>query len=171
LLKPSTIPADLLFVLNTFFDKKRHSYTSPIAEEESQEYAACTFMLNDLFCKFRTAKITPTKTGQFVTLWKRNKEGVTEPHDASDPIDLFIIHTRKHHRFGLFVFPKSMLMEKGIVSDKNKSGKRGFRVYPSWDRTESKQAKASQQWQLNYFVEIEEINTVTLDRMGKLCTI
>ena len=39
-------------------------------EDESQEYGACTFRLNDLKIKFRISKITPTKTGQFVTIWK-----------------------------------------------------------------------------------------------------
>jgi hypothetical protein len=37
-------------------------------EAESAEYGAYTFELNDLSVRFRVAKITPTKIGQFVTL-------------------------------------------------------------------------------------------------------
>jgi hypothetical protein len=48
-------------------------------EPESLEYLAHTFQLNGQIVKFRKAKITPTKTGQFVTIWKRNAEGITAP--------------------------------------------------------------------------------------------
>jgi hypothetical protein len=44
-------------------------------ERESLEYAACSFKLNSMSVKFRVAKITPTKIGQFVTLWKRVSKG------------------------------------------------------------------------------------------------
>jgi hypothetical protein len=45
------------------------------------------------------------------------------------------------------------LQEKGILSDDNKEGKRGFRVYPPWDIAINKQAKQTQEWQLKYFLE------------------
>ena len=51
---------------------------------ESAEYGACSFKLNGKTIQFRVSKITPTKTGQFVTIWKRNKEGITEPFDNAD---------------------------------------------------------------------------------------
>lgn len=37
-------------------------------ELESKEYNACQLVINDKKALFRTAKTTPTKTGQFVTL-------------------------------------------------------------------------------------------------------
>ena len=37
-------------------------------EMESEEYAASEFKMNDLMVKFRLAKTTPTKTGQFITM-------------------------------------------------------------------------------------------------------
>jgi hypothetical protein len=43
-------------------------------EKESSEYCAYRFEINTKKILFRQAKITPTKTGQFVTLWKRNIE-------------------------------------------------------------------------------------------------
>jgi len=54
------------------------------------------------------------------------------------------------------VFPKSVLIEKGILSTSKKDGKRGFRVYPIWDKTISQQAVKTQNWQLNYFFEVIE---------------
>lgn len=77
-------------------------------EPESVEYGAYTFGLNDLSIKFRGAKITTTKAGQFVTLWKRIANGSIQPHDISDPVDLFIISTSKDNYLGHFVFPKSV---------------------------------------------------------------
>jgi len=150
------------------FNQLAYTFSDPVAEKESQEYAACTFLLNGLWVKFRSAKITPTKTGQFVTLWKRDEEGITQPHDGSDDINLFIISTRKDDCAGYFIFPKSVLLEKGILSGKNKPGKRGFRVYPSWDKAENKQAQASQRWQLMYFLEIESGNAFNEDRARQL---
>jgi len=43
--------------------------------EKSVEYEACIFRLNDFFVRFGVSKITPTKIGQFVTLWKRTDNG------------------------------------------------------------------------------------------------
>src|SRR6187431_637872 len=88
------LPKDLILIQEMFFDNNNFKVTQPILENESSEYGACTFSLNDLNILFRTAKITPTKTGQFVTLWKRINQGPIQPFDSTDSIDLFIITTR-----------------------------------------------------------------------------
>ncbi len=137
-------------------------------EKESSEYCAYRFEIDNKKMLFRQAKITPTKTGQFVTLWKRNIEkNVIEPFEISDTIDLFVINVKSETQFGQFVFPKSVLIEKGIVSDK-KEGKRAIRVYPKWDITESKQAKKTQKWQLDYFLEIPVDGSLDVDRVRLL---
>jgi hypothetical protein len=151
------IPKDLILIQKIFFDNCNFEFIQPILEAESSEYGACTFGLNNLNILFRTAKITPTKTGQFVTLWKRINQGPIQPFDSTDPINLFIVSTRKDNNFGVFIFPKSILITKEIVSDK-KEGKRAIRVYPSWDITTSKQAQKTQKWQLDYFLEIQKNN-------------
>ncbi|MET3128171.1 hypothetical protein ABID42_003290 [Arcicella rosea] len=138
--------------------------SEPVSELESAEYGACDFKLDDLNIKYRIAKITPTKTGQFVTLWKRNKQGIIEPFRLDDEIDFFIISTRKGNHFGQFIFPKAVLYEKGVISDERKEGKRAIRVYPPWDDANSKQAQKTQQWQLMYFLEIPEDGAVDLPR-------
>ena len=148
------IHQDLILAKELVYDKCNFRCSYPIMESESSEYGACTFELNNLSIKYRAAKITPTKIGQFVTLWKRADNGVTEPHSSSDLIDLFIISTRKDDFFGHFIFPKSALIKYGVIAHDDRAGKRGFRVYPPWDKTESKQAMATQEWQLNYFLEI-----------------
>ncbi|ANO48568.1 MepB family protein [Flavobacterium columnare] len=123
-------------------------------EIESQEYFAHNFELNKQKAKFRMAKITPTKTGQFVTIWKRNENKITEPYNIDDEFEFYIIATRQEEKFGVFIFDKTILSENKILTTKSGQGKRGIRVYPTWSVTESKQAQKTQNWQTKYFVEI-----------------
>ena len=159
---------DLLIAHELVYEKCGHKFTTPLKESESDEYSACSFNLNGLAIKFRSAKITPTKIGQFVTLWKRKGDGPIRPFDASDPIDLFIVSVRKGKRLGQFIFPKAVLADQGIVSTKKRDGKRAMRVYPLWDITTSKQAQKTQAWQLKYFLEIPLKKSVDLVLAKKL---
>jgi hypothetical protein len=146
------------------FDKCNFKFSNFETEKESSDYCACKFEINSLKIVFRQAKITPTKVGQFVTLWKRETEkSPIAPFEIADSADLFVINVRKGTNFGQFVFPKSVLVERGIISYK-KEGKRGFRVYPIWDLTESKQANTTQKWQLDYFLRIPIDETLDVNR-------
>lgn len=123
-------------------------------EFESREYDACRFMLDELNMVSRSAKITPKKSGQFVTFWKRNGNGLIEPLEESDQFDFYLVNVRNEEEFGQFVFPKSELIKKGIISTERKEGKRAFRVYPDWDVVKNKTAERTQKWQNNYFYRI-----------------
>ncbi|MFL1895820.1 MepB family protein [Aquimarina sp. 2-A2] len=127
-------------------------------EDESREYEACQFELNSLKVISRNAKTTPKKIGQFVTFWKRSTTGPIEPFHATDHFDFYVVNVNAKDACGQFVFPKSVLIKKGIVTCEEKEGKRGFRVYPSWDTPTSAQALRTQQWQLNYFFVLNENN-------------
>lgn len=148
------IHPDLVVVQKMVYEPSGLLLNSFQLEEESGEYGASEFKLNNLRIKFRVAKITPTKVGQFVTLWKRIGEGPIQPFDLEDPFDLFVISVRTSQHFGQFVFPKNILAEKGILSRQGKEGKRAIRVYPPWDITDNKQAIKTQKWQLPYFFEV-----------------
>ncbi|WPP51561.1 MepB family protein [Catalinimonas niigatensis] len=139
------------------YDKCSLSISDFIIEPESKEYNACNFKLNGLVIISRSAKITPKKAGQFVTFWKRSGNGPIVPLNENDRVDFYIVNVRTGNQFGQFVFPKSILINKGVISTNIKEGKRAFRVYPPWDVVESKQAERSQKWQLNYFYEIGKI--------------
>ena len=103
-------------------------------ELESKDYAAHSFSLGGKRVLFRKAKITPAKTGQFVTIWKRNQNGVTAPFDISDNYDFYLVAVRKDSQFGLFVFSKLIFSRYGVISGMAQKGKRGLRVYPAWDK-------------------------------------
>ena len=129
-------------------------------EAESKEYHACRFRLNGRTIISRNAKITPKKMGQFVTFWKRIGSDPIQPFSATDPFDLFSVTVQTQSKCGQFVFPKSILIKKGILTSATKEGKRAFRVYPPWDSPKSKQAIQTQQWQLTYFYQVGETTDV-----------
>lgn len=124
-------------------------------DQECKEYLGFNFTIGSLNYKFRKAKITPKKSGQFVTLWKRNQNGHTEPFHYSDPFDFYIIFTSDNYKNGLFIFPKAVLDENKILSN-NHVGKRGFRIYSNWDTTSNAQAFKTQKWQSPYFIDLTE---------------
>lgn len=155
--KTHSIPADLLQIQEMY--SNHHLELSFLEKEnESEEYSAYRFDIQNKKICYREAKITPTKTGQFVTLWKRNQTGIIEPFDDSDPIDFVMISVRKGEKWGMFIFPKQTLLAKGIFSTKTKEGIRATRVYPPWDETSSKQAQKTQKWQLDYFFSLDKNN-------------
>jgi len=147
---------DLKIAKQLVYDSCGFELTNLKSNSESKEYQACSFELNGMKIQHRASKITPTKSGQFVTIWKRNSNGITEPYDLSDDVDFIIISARKGDNFGQFIFSKSLLADKGIVTQISKAGKRGIRVYPPWDVTTSKQAEKTQSWQTKYFLIINE---------------
>ncbi len=131
-------------------------------EDESADYGASDFSINDRSIKFRVAKITPTKVGQFVTFWKRIGKGPIMPYDIDDAFDFLIVSVRTEKDFGQFVFSKEILSEKGIISSNRKEGKRALRVYPPWDKADNSQAKKTQAWQLQYFINFQSFDPTQL---------
>ena len=152
---------NLIEIKAKIYDRVNFRISKINNEFEGIAYDACQFELNGMKIICRSSKITPKKNGQFVTFWKRNEEGVTEPFSEFDQIDFYVINVKSKTNFGQFVFPKSELIDKGILSTKKKDGKRGFRVYPKWDKAQNKQAKKTQKWQLNYFYEINNLTDLS----------
>jgi hypothetical protein len=162
------LPETILETKKLVFDALGLEFKNAVQEKESQDYKAFRFELNNLKILFREAKTTPTKIGQFVTLWKRISNNPIEPFQFSDDFDFVIIKSKTNLNNGLFVLSKKILIEKGIISTDKKLGKLGFRVYPSWDKTENNQAKKTQNWQTNYFIEIHSDQSINLELSKKL---
>jgi hypothetical protein len=160
------LSADLIIAKQILYSKLNAELKTIKIEKESAAYSACTFEINKLSILYREAKITPTKIGLFVTIWKRNKLGITEPFNVEDNIDFVVVSCRNGEHFGQFIFPKAILGDKKIFTTNNIDGKRGIRVYPPWDITKNKQATQTQAWQLECFLDMKE--NVDLDRAKKL---
>ncbi|MFW3474311.1 MepB family protein [Streptomyces microflavus] len=155
---------DLQAAKTLVYDPKGFVCSQPVLEPESAEYAAQRFTLDGQSVAFRVARTTPTKVGQFVTVWQRSAEGPIRPFDADDGVDLFVISSRDSGHFGQFVFPREVLCERGVMSRNGAGGKRGFRVYPPWATTTSRQAGSTQAWQVNHFLSLGEEEPVDLVR-------
>lgn len=164
----SKVIPEIIFIENLLFKKCNLELSNVFKELESREYLAHTFKLNSLNIKFRKAKITPTKTGQFVSIWKRNEIGITVPHSISDDFYFYIIAVQKQIEFGVFIFPKKVLHQNKILSDDFKEGKRGIRVYPNWDLTTNKQAEKTQLWQSKYFFNLNNESEINLLKFKNL---
>lgn len=143
-------------ILDNIYKKCGFEISDFKQEEESKECNACNYQLNGFSIIRRDAKITPKKIGQFVTFWKRIENGPIAPFSIEDKIDFFVVNVSSNSLKGQFIFPIAVLVQKGVLSSKNKEGKRAFRVYPSWDITTNNQAKRTQKWQLDYFIEFND---------------
>lgn len=161
------IDPSLKIVKELVYDKWGFELTNLKLNSESAEYGACTFELDGQKMVHRVSKITPKKAGQFVTIWKRNSHGVTEPFDSTDDFDYIAITAKSGDNIGQFIFPKAVLADKGIITQNGKGGKRGIRVYPKWDTVTNKQAEKTQNWQTNYFITIGSDHSAEFDWIVK----
>lgn len=142
---------EFLTAQTCYFNSLKLKISNLNTNPESKEYEACSYAIHNQIIISRKSKITPKKIGQFVTIWKRDVNGITAPYSSTDSFDYFAISCHSDEQSGVFIFPKAILIEKGIISSIKKEGKRGIRVYPSWDKPNNKTSIKTQKWQLNYF--------------------
>ncbi|MFI6448565.1 MepB family protein [Kitasatospora sp. NPDC050543] len=145
---------DLLAAKARVYDPSGLTCSRPVPEKESAAYGAYAFTVAGLRVRFRVARTTPTKVGQFVTVWQREPGEPIRPFDVRDPVDLIVISCRDGGGFGQFVFPRAVLGERGVLSREGAGGKRALRVYPPWVTTSNRQAGSSQAWQLKHFLPL-----------------
>jgi hypothetical protein len=142
---------------------------APQREQESGEYGACRFELEGHTVVFRVAKTTPTKIGQFVTIWKRPTPiDEIAPLDSSDGIDFVVVSVADSTQSGQFVFNQQVLLNYGVMSRHGHGGKRAIRVYPPWTKPVGKDAIKTQQWQLRYFVSLVPQDAGAAERLRQL---
>ncbi len=160
------IDSELLSLEKKIYDNCSLKITNAISHDESKEYSACSFLLNENKIIFRKSKITPKKQGQFVTFWKRSDLGPIQPYHENDDFDFFVVNCSFENNLGQYIFPKSIPIQKGIISSKNKEGKRAFRVYPTWEKAINKQAVKTQSWQKEFFILLS--NNIDFDIIKKM---
>lgn len=151
--------------MNQTFELLRRKYLNQfefsdiIEDKEGKEYAATQFKLNNRKALYREGKQTPKKVGYFVTLWKRSKSGPITPFHDEDNIHICIVYVSNNNHSGLYFFPKTELIKRGIFQSHSKEGKRAFRIYPPWVITTSTQAEKSKTWQNKFFSPLKNLNT------------
>ncbi|MCI0152205.1 MepB family protein [Paraburkholderia sediminicola] len=152
---------DLDAAIRDMYESAGMQLSSPVLREaESAGYGACRFGLEGSNIVFRVARTTPTKVGQFVTLWKRQRPGDDiAPLDFSDPVDFVVVCTSNAERRGQFVFDRKILIEQDVMSSPETAGKRAIRVYPPWSNPVATQAVRTQKWQHRYFLDFPQGGT------------
>ncbi len=166
----SYLPHDLLAALRDVYEPAGMAVTdAALRESESSEYGACRLGLDGRTIAFRVAKTTPTKIGQFVTIWKRPTLGdEIAPLDTSDGVAFVVVSVFDATHRGQFVFNQKILVAKGVMSYNGIGGKRAIRVYPPWTKPVVKEAIRTQQWQLQYFLPFEQGRTADSAQVRKL---
>jgi len=155
--------------LNDLILKELNLQLSEITQDlECEDYLGFNFKINKTRIKFRKSKLTPKKIGQFVTFWKRDIDGKTVPFDMNDDFDFYIILVEEYENFGVFIFPKSILEKKNLISSEQKSGKRGFRIYSDWHFPNSKQAEKTKIWQTEYFINYSICKDLIFNQFRKI---
>jgi hypothetical protein len=159
---------------------------------ESAEYNALTFSLNEKRVAYRKGKVTPDRPGAFLSVWQRpeitgDSNNKPIPLNANDLDYLFVKvddycisesaeETSNNPIEGMFIFPVSLLIQKGVVSSPAKKGKTGFRVFPPWSNDRgisgtkvfSDSGKKTQRWQLPYFLSINENGSINILDLQKI---
>ncbi|KSU62003.1 MepB family protein [Arthrobacter sp. NIO-1057] len=122
-----------------------------VADEQQSDYQSGVTVIGDQLWRIRTARITPTKPGGFVALWRRDKNGTTAPFESEEGVQGVMVFIEDADQFGVFRFTQQHLEQLGIFASASAPGKRGFRVYPSWVTGLRGQAKKTQDNQLSAF--------------------
>ncbi|MGM7775419.1 MepB family protein [Arthrobacter sp. KNU-44] len=123
-------------------------------EEQNSDYESGVARIGNEQWRIRTARITPTKPGAFVAVWKRGEGGSTRPFTAEESMSGLLVFVEEQERFGVFQFTKPHLISFGYVSSDLHPGKRGFRVYPEWCSGLNPQASRTQRAQGVAFSEL-----------------
>lgn len=166
------LPPELLFAIKNIYKVAGLTITSPPkAEAEGAEYSAYRLGINGKNVVFRNGKVTSSRPGNFVTLWKRPGKEIV-PLDISDGLDFAIVAVSNGVDKGQFIFDRDVLLKKGIFSNlgKEKKGKLSFRVFPPW-ASPAKSALKTQEWQSKYFYKIPKdlsVNSAKVFRLLKV---
>ncbi|MEF2245215.1 MepB family protein [Paenibacillus sp. IITD108] len=160
----------LTYVKEIFYEPNHLIIKSVQEEAQNSDYGAGVFQLNSKSVRFRVAKVTPNKLGQFVAFWEKDLNNKNQAFSYDNATDILVINTfsNDNQTFGQFVFPKEVLVKQNILKTATAKGKMALRVYPSWDTPTSKQAIETQKWQLPYFVVLNKNNSIHAQQLLRL---
>ena len=192
-LKSTNYREEFGFLLTKAFIPTGYEITKNLALDEipeSSKYEGLIFSIDDNSIVYRKGKTTPDRPGAFLAIWKRpllDKGNKPIPLQSND-LDYLFIQVESHStltaneylgnfpKYGMFIFPVSLLIDKGIVSSSKSKGKTGFRVFPPWSQDRgvigtkvfSDSGKKTQRWQLPYFLEIDEFGLIDSSKLNRI---
>lgn len=153
-------------LIKELFSGTDYEITNIVKEPQNKEYEGITFKINENKYRSRLAKQTPMKDGYFVVFWEKDINQCNQAYAYSESPDKIIISIIDKNLKGQFIFPKSLLLKKGILRTVDSKGKMAIRVYPSWERSLNNAAKKTQAWQAPYFMNMS--NEIVKRRLTEL---
>lgn len=140
-----------IHLLRIAFDNKVEGITEiPF----NQDYESISFNIDGTNYQSRLAKKTPKKKGYFLACWIKNFNNINIPYREDNFSDYLLVLILDVQNKGYFKFPKSVLIEKGILKSPSTKGKMAFRVYPNWENDLNATALKTQAWQVQYFYKL-----------------
>lgn len=125
-------------------------------EPDNAAYSAAILTVGDVRLRVREARVTPTKPGAFVSVWRRSPHGGAEPFPAADAVAGLLVLVADSPLAGVFHFTPEHLAALGVTSTPTTPGKRGFRVYPPWCDGLNPQASRTQRAQAAAFINLTD---------------
>lgn len=141
-----------LELINLYIENNNlEPYTKYSFENQNKEYEGIHFFIGNQTYRSRLAKLTPKKKGYFVAFWEKDENNKNTAYHYESAPDFLIINIIDKELKGQFIFPKEVLLKKGVLSYRNKKGKMAMRVYPTWIDNLNETAYNTQKWQDEYF--------------------
>jgi len=173
-----------VFIRHNFISKGCE-LTSPVVLDrypQNSKYEALEFSIDGKKILYRKGNVTPDRPGNFLSIWKRPDENSTDPrrtmpYEEHDLDYLFVeVSDCDISKRGIYIFPLTVLVNKGVVTSNKAKGKMAFRVFPPWTSSRgelkskvfSDSAKKTQRWQSNFFLWIEDNEIVDLDKFNNI---
>lgn len=142
------------YLIKIFAEISQSSLEQLQVEKQNEEYEGATFSIRKQTFRSRKAKRTPKKAGYFVVFWEKDDQNNNQPYDATMAPDKLVITVLDQEKKGQFIFPKEILIKKGILSHGKTTGKMALRVYPDWIDGLNPTAAATQRWQAPFFIDL-----------------
>ena len=101
----------------------------------------------------RIARKTPKKPGYFLSFWQKDENNKNTPFTSNDAADYLVVVINTIEEQGYFVFPRSILEEKGILKTNKHKGKMGFRIYTKDDNL-NPTAQKTYEWMQPFYTPL-----------------
>ncbi|MDQ0207664.1 MepB family protein [Alkalicoccobacillus murimartini] len=125
-------------------------------EVQNNEYEGLILKINNRTYRSRLAKLTPKKKGYFVAFWEKNADGVNQAFSYEQTPEKVMITIIDQTLRGQFIFPKDVLLTFGVLKSSEQKGKMAMRVYPSWVTGLNTNARKTQTWQEDFFIDLTD---------------
>lgn len=125
-------------------------------EKQNTDYEGFLFNMNQIVYRSRLAKLTPKKKGYFVAFWEKDDNQKNQAFDFNESPEKLLISIIDGSKMGLFIFPKTILLEQGILKTDSQKGKMAIRIYPSWETDLNASATKTQKWQMPFFIDLTD---------------